>query len=423
MTIRRAKVRIRIDRDQWGEIYDSLTRNKTRTLLTAFGVFWGIFMLVLLMGGGKGLESMLAENFAGFATNSGFIGSSRTSEPYKGFRKGRWWSMNTDDVERIRRVVPEIDIVTPLVSRWGCTAMNDNKQMGVTVKGIYPEYDVIENPEIKYGRSINKVDIYESRKVCILGSRIVEELYVGEEDPCGRFIQIDGVFYKIVGVSGKGSEGMSINGNPATSVIIPFTTLQKAYNRGKRIDLLCFTARKGYNIAEVQDKVEQILKHAHSISPTDTQAVIKVNAEAIFGLIDSLFVGVSVLVWLIGLGTLISGAIGVSNIMVVTVKERTTEIGIRRAIGATPADILTQIMSESIVLTLIAGLSGITFAVVCLQAMENAAQQSSPDSTFQISFGIAIGATALLATLGVVAGLAPASRAMAIKPVDAMREE
>ena len=165
--------KIRIDRDQWGEIYDSLTRNKTRTLLTAFGVFWGIFMLVLLMGGGKGLESMLAENFAGFATNSGFIGSSRTSEPYKGFRKGRWWSMNTDDVERIRRVVPEIDIVTPLVSRWGCTAMNDNKQMGVTVKGIYPEYDVIENPEIKYGRSINKVDIYENRKVCILGSRIV----------------------------------------------------------------------------------------------------------------------------------------------------------------------------------------------------------------------------------------------------------
>jgi putative ABC transport system permease protein len=246
---------------------------------------------------------------------------------------------------------------------------------------------------------------------------------VGKENPCGEFIQVDGVFYKIVGISGKGSEGMSINGNPATSVIIPFTTLQKAYNRGKRIDLLCFTARKGYNIAEVQDKVEQILKHAHAISPTDTQAVIKVNAEAIFGLIDSLFIGVSVLVWLIGLGTLISGAIGVSNIMVVTVKERTTEIGIRRAIGATPTDILTQIMSESIVLTLVAGLSGITFAVVCLQALENAAQQTSPDSTFQISFGIAVGATLLLATLGVIAGLAPTFKAMAIKPVDAMREE
>lgn len=416
-------MRIRIDRDQWGEIYDSLARNKTRTLLTAFGVFWGIFMLVLLMGGGKGLESMLAENFAGFATNSGFVGSARTSEPYMGFRKGRWWSMDVDDVERIRRAVPEIDIVTPQVARWGCTAMNENKQMGVTVKGVYPEYDVIENPEIKYGRSINRVDIYENRKVCIVGSRIVEELFVGDDNPCGKFVQVDGVFYKIVGVSGKGSEGMSINGNPATSVIIPFTTLQKAYNRGNRIDLLCFTARKGYNISEVQDKVEQILKHAHAISPTDTQAVIKVNAEAIFGMIDSLFAGVSILVWLIGLGTLLSGAIGVSNIMVVTVKERTTEIGIRRAIGATPTDILTQIMSESIVLTLVAGLSGITFAVMCLQGLENVAQQTSPDSTFQISFGIAIGATAMLATLGIVAGLAPAFRAMAIKPVDAMREE
>ena len=416
-------MRIRIDRDQWGEIYDSLARNKTRTFLTAFGVFWGIFMLVLLMGGGKGLESMLAENFAGFATNSGFVGSSRTSEPYKGFRKGRWWSMDVDDVERVRRAIPEVDIVTPQVSRWGCTAMNENKQMGVTVKGIYPEYDVIENPEIKYGRSINKVDIYDSRKVCIIGSRIVEELYVGDEDPCGKFIQVDGVFYKIVGVSGKGSEGMSINGNPATSVIIPFTTLQKAYNRGKRIDLLCFTARQGHNISEVQDKVDQILKHAHSISPTDTQAVMKVNAEAIFGMIDSLFAGVSILVWLIGLGTLFSGAIGVSNIMMVTVKERTTEIGIRRAIGATPTDILTQIMSESVVLTLVAGLSGITFAVICLQGLENVAQQTSPDASFQISFGIAVGAAAMLAALGVVAGLAPAFRAMSIKPVDAMREE
>lgn len=415
--------RIRIDSDQWGEIYDSLTRNKTRTFLTAFGVFWGIFMLVLLMGGGKGLESMLAENFAGFATNSGFIGSSRTSEPYKGFRKGRWWSMDIDDVERIRQSVSEVDIVTPLISKWGCTAMNDSKQISVTVKGIHPEYDVIENPEIKYGRSINKVDISLGRKVCILGSRIVEELYIGDDNPCGKFIQIDGVFYKIVGISGKGSEGMSINGNPETSVIIPFTTIQKAYNRGKKIDLLCFTARKGYNISEVQDKVESILKRFHSISPTDTQAVIKVNAEAIFNMIDSLFNGVSILVWLIGLGTLISGAIGVSNIMVVTVKERTTEIGIRRAIGATPTDILTQIMSESIVLTLIAGFSGITFAVLCLQGLENIAHETSPESTFQISFGIAVGATFMLATLGIISGLAPAFRAMAIKPVDAMREE
>lgn len=416
-------IKLRIDPDFWEEIYDSLTRNKTRTFLTAFGVFWGIFMLVLLMGGGKGLESMLAENFAGFATNSGFVGTSRTSEPYKGFRKGRWWSMDVSDVNRIRNAVPELEIITPLISRWGCSAINDNKQISVTVKGIHPEYGKIENPEIESGRMINDVDIKQERKVCIVGKRIVEELYNDIKDPCGKSIQVDGVYYKIVGISGKGSGSMSINGNPETSVTIPFTTIQRAYNRGNKIDLLCFTARKGYNIAEVQDKVEKIIKKAHNISPNDTQAVIKVNAEAVFGMIDNLFTGVSILVWMIGLGTLISGAIGVSNIMVVTVKERTTEIGIRRAIGATSNDILMQIMCECIVLTLVAGFSGISLGVLCLQGLENIAKETSPESIFQISFGVALGATLILVTLGIIAGLAPAYRALAIKPVDAMRDE
>lgn len=415
--------KLRFDIDLWEEIYDSLTRNKTRTFLTAFGVFWGIFMLVLLMGGGKGLESMLAENFAGFATNSGFIGTSNTSEPYKGFRKGRKWNLEVADVNRVKNAVPELEIITPLISRWGCSAMNDNKQIGVTVKGIHPEYGIIENPEIKYGRMLNNVDIKHERKVCIIGKRIVEELYIGITDPCGMTIQVDGVYYKIVGVSGKGSGGMSINGNPETSVIIPFTTLQRAYNRGNKIDMLCFTAKKGHNISDAQDKVERVVKRAHNISPNDTQAVIKVNAEAIFSMVDTLFTGISILVWMIGLGTLISGAIGVSNIMVVTVKERTTEIGIRRAIGATSKDILTQIMSECIVLTLIAGFSGITFSVICLQGLEKIAHETSPESTFQISFGIALFATLILATLGIISGLAPTYRALAIKPVDAMRDE
>ena len=415
--------KLHIDTDFWEEIYDSLTRNKTRTFLTAFGVFWGIFMLILLMGGGKGLESMLAENFAGFATNSGFVGTNQTSEPYNGFRKGRRWDIELPDINRIKNSIPEIEIITPLISRWGCNATNYNKQINVTVKGIHPEYGIIENPEIKYGRMINEVDTKLGRKVCIIGKRVVEELYIGTANPCGMSIQIDGVYYKIIGVSGKGSGGMSINGNPETSIIIPFTTIQRAYNRGNKIDLLCFTARKGYNISDVQDKVERVLKRAHNISPTDTQAVIKVNAEAIFGMIDTLFKGINILVWMIGLGTLISGAIGVSNIMVVTVKERTSEIGIRRAIGATSKDILTQIMSESIVLTLVAGFSGITFGVLCLQLLENIARVTTPESTFQISFGIAIGATIILITLGIIAGLTPTYRAMAIKPVDAIRDE
>ena len=199
--------------------------------------------------------------------------------------------------------------------------------------------------------------------------------------------------------------------------------MQHAYNRGNKVDILCLTAREGYKMSDIQKKVEAVVKRIHTIHPEDTQAVLTVNAEAIFSMIDNLFQGVSILVWLIGLGTLFSGAIGVSNIMVVTVKERTTEIGIRRAIGATPTDILTMIMSESIVLTLVAGMSGMTFAVLVLQMVERGLQDDTSGATFQISFAIAIGAATLLALLGVLAGLAPTIRAMAIKPVDAIRDE
>ena len=189
------------------------------------------------------------------------------------------------------------------------------------------------------------------------------------------------------------------------------------------VGALALTALPGYKMSDVQERAEQLLKRVHMIHPEDTQAVMKLNTEAVFGMIDSLFSGVSILVWMIGLGTLLAGAIGVSNIMIVTVKERTTEIGIRRAIGATPRDVLAMVMSESIVLTLLAGMSGITLAVLILQGMEVGLGRSTPGAQFQISFGLAVGAASLLALLGVVAGLAPAMRAMKIKPVDAMREE
>ena len=199
--------------------------------------------------------------------------------------------------------------------------------------------------------------------------------------------------------------------------------MQQAYNRGKRVDLLALTALPDYKMSDVQAHTEKLLKRVHTIHPEDTEAVLKLNTEAIFAMIDNLFRGVSILVWMIGLGTLLAGAIGVSNIMIVTVKERTTEIGIRRAIGATPLDILSMVMSESVVLTLLSGMSGITLAVLILQGMDVGLQDSNPEAHFQISFGVAIGAASLLAVLGLVAGLAPAIRAMKIKPVDAMREE
>lgn len=414
------------DSDLWEEIFDSLTKNKTRTFLTAFGIFWGIFMLVLLMGGGNGLKSMLGQNFAGFASNSGFMVSNTTSEPYKGFRKGRYWNIDLKDVERVKMFIPEVDICTPTIRNWGSRAKSTTHSMGVQVCGEKADYNLVDNPKIKYGRMLNDVDNLQHRKVCVIGSRIVEELFpeLGKNgNPCGEYIMLDSISYMVVGVSGKSSGGIAIGGNATTQVHLPYTTMQQMYNKGDKVDILCLTAKDGYLMSDVQDKVEKLLKRTHAINPNDTQAIVKINAEAVFSMIDNLFKGVSILVWMIGLGTLFAGAIGVSNIMIVTVKERTTEIGIRRAIGATPSNVLTMIMAESIVLTLVAGMSGITFAVFILQAIENGAQAENPGSVFQISFGLALGAALMLSLLGIVAGLAPALRAMKIKPVDAMREE
>ncbi|MCM1313113.1 MAG: ABC transporter permease [Bacteroides sp.] len=415
---------IRFDSDQWGEIFDSLSRNKTRSVLTAFGIFWGIFMLVLLIGGGKGMESTLAQNFAGFATNSGFIGANNTSVPYKGFKKGRRWNLEISDMERVRATVPEVEVVTASVSNWGTQARYHTKAMSVTVKGVYPEYSLIDNPKIIYGRDLNDMDIAEKRKVCVIGKRIAEEFFSDSlTNVCGHFIEVDGIYYQVAGISGLSGSGMNISGNALTTVTIPFTTMQQAYNRGKVVDMLCFTARPGFKVSEVQDKIEEIIKRNHFISPDDSQAVIKVNAEAIFGMIENLFGGISILIWMIGLGTLLSGSIGVSNIMMVTVRERTSEIGIRRAIGATPLDIMIQIISESMVLTLLAGMSGITLAVVSLQGIESMVRDNMSEANFQITFELAVSAALLLSLLGIIAGLAPAYRAMSIKPVEAMRDE
>lgn len=414
---------MRMDIDTWEEILITITRNKTRSLLTAFGVFWGIFMLVALIGGGKGMKGMMESNFEGFASNSCFVWPQQTSEPYKGFRKGRWWGLENNDVLRIRDGVPEIEVVTPTLNRWGSTAVHDEKSSSCIVKGLYPDYDVIESQKMEYGRFINDVDIREGRKVCSIGKRVYEELFHKGTDPCGQYIRVDGIYYQVIGVCI--SEGnININGRASESVVLPFTTMQRAYNFGHYVDMLCITAKPGVKITQIQDKVSEIVKRAHLIHPEDKQAVMLMNAEAMFSMVDNLFKGINFLIVVVGLGTLIAGAIGVSNIMMVTVKERTTELGIRRAIGARPKDILQQILSESMVLTIIAGMGGISFAVFVLHVLETAVN-SSRDSFigFQVGFWLAIGTCFLLVTLGMLAGLAPAYRAMAIKPIDAIRDE
>lgn len=415
---------MKLDLDTCSEILLTITRNKTRSLLTAFGVFWGIFMLIALIGGGKGLQQMMSQNFEGFATNSAFIFAQPTGKAYKGFTKGRQWDMEMSDIELIKSEVKGIALATPNNSSWGLKAIYQDKEGSFTVKGLFPEYNQIEAQKIVSGRYINDIDVENQRKVCVIGKRVKEKLFANITDPCGKYISIDGTYYCIIGVTN--SEGnISINGQSSESITIPFTTYQKIYNRGNKVELICILAKSGYKITDIQSQLEKVIKEKHLISPEDKEAVQMFNADALFSMIDNLFTGIRILIWLVGLGTLLAGVIGVSNIMMVTVRERTTEIGIRRAIGAQPRDILEQILSESIVLTLAAGLAGICFAVFVLQVLEIGVNSGDTFSNiqFQVSFGMALGVALLLLSLGIIAGFAPAYRALAIKPIDAIRDE
>ncbi|MEE3376121.1 MAG: ABC transporter permease [Candidatus Cryptobacteroides sp.] len=413
------------DTDTFREILDSLLRNKSRSLLTGFGVFWGIFMLMLLVGGGQGLKELLNNNFEGFAQNTCIVVADRTTKPYMGFKKGRSWDLNYADVDRLRNLIPELETISPSVSLWGKSVTRDQYTYSdAVVKGAMADYAKIETPKMMYGRYLNEMDNLQERKVCVLGKKVYTNLFPEGGDPCGERICIGGSYYAVIGVDWREAGGININGSAADAVTIPIAQARRAYNLGDTVHLLCFTAKQGITMSDITPRVREVLSRAHYIDPTDEQAMFLLNTQLIFGIVDNLFRGVNFIIWLIGLGTLLAGVIGVSNIMMVSVRERTTEIGIRRAIGATPKQILGQIISESIVLTLVAGMAGIVFSVLILSGVEMAMTEDGIlKAAFQVPFGTAVLAAVLLSVLGVVAGLMPASRAMQIKRVDAMRDE
>lgn len=415
---------MRPDLDTYREILDTLTRNKSRSFLTGFGVFWGVFMLVVLIGGGRGLKELLQKNFDGFATNSAMIWAQPTTKAYKGFRKGRLWSMNYRDVERLKRQVAELDEVTPLLFCGSSSAVAGDRRASCHVQGTTPDYSRICEPLLLYGRFINPVDMAQSRKVCVIGRKVYSELFPGGGDPCGKSLRIDSIYYEVVGVDARSANGMSIGGRADETITLPLTVVQRAYNRGDNVDVIAVTGRKGVVMSTLTERMRSVIARPHLVDPADEQGVMVFNTEVLFAMLDSLFNGVNFLVWLIGIGTLLAGAIGVSNIMMVTVRERTVEIGIRRAIGATPSMILTQIMAESVMLTAVAGMSGIVLGVGILQMIELANTAGGIVAAhFQVPFATASLAALLLALLGMMAGLAPAWRALGIKPVDAMRDE
>lgn len=412
-----------MDFDSFSEILNVLTRNKSRTFLTGFGVFWGVFMLVGLVGGGDGLKEILNNNLAGFATNSAVVWAQPTTKPYHGFRKGRQWTLNYDDIKRLRAHVPELDVITPTISRWGANATHDDRSASGIIKGVLPEMQKVSEPKMMYGRYINQMDISQGRKVCVIGKQVYKSLFPRGGDPCGDVIRIDSVYFSVVGVN-YSDGNMNVNGNDQQAVFLPLSLVQQIYNRGHSVDIICVTGKPGVVMSDITDKIRHVIAKAHDVAPDDEKGVMVFNTEMMFSMVDNMFRGINMLIWLVGIGTLLAGAIGVSNIMMVTVRERTVEIGIRRAIGATPRNILSQIIQESILLTSIAGMSGILFVVLVLQGLEMANTTDGVAAAhFQISFWTAIGAVVLLSVLGVLAGLAPALRAMSIKPVDAMRDE
>ena len=316
---------MRLDIDTYREILDTLTRNKSRSFLTGFGVFWGVFMLVALIGGGQGMKELLNQNFEGFATNSAMIWAQPTTKAYKGFRKGRRWDMEYKDVQRLKSRIPELEVVSPVLFSNGGTAYFGDRKTTVSINGVQEDYQRVSEPKMRYGRYLNDMDVAQRRKVCVIQKKTYKDLFPGGGDPCGSFIRVDSVYYQIVGVDYSSAEGINFGGESGTTMLLPITLMQQTYNMGQNVHMIAVTGKKGVVMSTVTDRIRETIARAHTIDPEDEQGVMVFNTEVLFQMLDSLFKGVNFLIWLVGLGTLLAGAIGVSNIMMVTVRERTTD--------------------------------------------------------------------------------------------------
>ncbi len=408
------------DTDNWKEIAATLSRNKTRTFLTAFGIFWGTAMLAMLMGGAKGFEDIISRNFSGFATNSAIMSGRRTTLPYKGYNKGMNVSMTTTDLERISKSIPEITSITG-VGNQRSTISYKKKGTSSTVIGVDQHYSEVFEPIIYSGRFINSTDNVNQKKVCVIGKKIATDLFESES-PIGKHLSIGGIYYLIVGMAGQTSE-MSLGGKIDESVLIPSSTMRNAFNLGNTIDGIMFVAKDGISPTSLLPRLERAIRLSHPIHPDDHNAFFFFDVSEKFALVNNLFTGLSLLAIFVGAGTLMAGVIGVGNIMWVIVKERTQEIGIRRAIGATPADIVVQILSEGVFLTVIAGITGIVFATIVLAVAQYLTTTPFSVPRFQLSFSAAMIIMAIFIFLGTVAGLIPSFKAMKIKPIEAINDK
>lgn len=417
------------DADRWQEIFSTLKKNKVRTFFTAFGVFWGIFMLVIMMGSGSGLENAVGRDMGDMATNSVFIWTQRTTMPYKGFDRGRHYNFRNGDTDALLENISEIKHIGPRIQGWGGDGNNNvirgERTGAFTIQGDYPAYNLIDPIGMSEGRFINVLDISNYRKVCVIGDRVKNEMFAADESPIGQYLRIQGVYFKVVGIfkSTKPHRGEREN----QVIYLPFTTLQRTYNYGDIVGYYSITSQEDVPVSVVEEKAKALLRQRHTIHPDDARAVGSFNLENEFQKMTSLFAGIRGLIWIVGIGTLLAGVIGVSNIMLIIVKERTKEIGIQRAIGATPWTVISQVIMESLILTTIAGYVGLVLGVGVVEGVNYMLLTSgAEDSMFtnpEVNFSAAIQALEVLVVAGILAGVIPAYKAVSMKPIDALRNE
>jgi len=418
-------------KDSWGEILEALSSNWFRTLLTAFGVLWGIFILVILLAAGNGLENGVKQGFANMATNSMFMWTQTASKPYKGLPKGRRYNFKTDDVDAIKRTVPNLRYVSPR-NQLGGFGGNNNVVRGLktgafNVYGDYPEIIEQQPMDITSGRFINYSDIKDKRKVAVIGESVRKGLYDLNEEVIGTYIKISGVNFMVIGTYKKKSNN---NGDPEEAqkeIYVPFTAFSQAFNMGDRVGWMAITAEDGSSITNLKSQVFDVIKSRHSIHPEDDRAVGNFDLFQEYSKINGLFTALNFVAYFVGILVLLSGIIGISNIMLIVVKERTKEIGIRRALGATPWGIRSQILLEAIFLTIVSGMAGIALASGVL-ALVNYVMSGMDTSDMMflnpsVNIGVVLVALTILVVSGLLAGLIPAQTAIRVRPVDALRTD
>ena len=413
------------DRDRWSEIWMTLSRNKLRSFLTMFGVGWGIFMLTVMLGMGTGLKNAVLGGFEGFATNSCFIWTMPTTKPYAGFRQGRFFNFDNEDIGIIRRTVPGIDICSPQLQLGGWQGGNNvsykTKIGAFSIYGCEPEVINVEAVAIPKGRFLNSADLAEERKVAVIGLDVVTQLF-GAEEPIGKYIRINGVYFQVVGVTKKKSSA-EMGDNPDAKIYVPFTTFQKAFNSLNEVHWFTIVAKPGVDVAQVEQQIRKVMARKHKVDPTDESAFGSWNMQDFYNKMNGLFIGISGLSWFVGIFSLIAGVIGIGNIMLVSIKERTKEIGIRRSLGATPSMITGQIVQEALTLIFVAGYFGLLAAVGVIELVGSLSEGADYFKDPSVNIVVAVVAFAVLLVFGLLAGLLPALRALRIKAVDALRAE